>query len=111
MKTTVTLNGQKYNLDINRGIELGILTVVDVNRPLKFKDLKNGDIFQWRFKNGRGWSVNYVMLDIDKRVDGQAINMSVFPASTWFSPEEDSDVIFRKYDIDKRVWVETTIDN
>lgn len=81
---------------------------------ITFKDLKNGDVVQWRNKNSDNfnnrcnvWSESIsVIINKDLQENGQVIDVkNGRPQYSWFY-KNNSSIIFRKYVMDVG-WVET----
>jgi hypothetical protein len=77
--------------------------------PIQFKDLKDGDIFQWKYRSSSVWQpLLFLMLNKNGSTWGQhlpmAINLSTLEQNptkhpgAWFE-EKDTNVIYRVYDV------------
>ena len=76
---TITLDGAKYSLDTTRAVALGVLTKILVARPIKFEDLKNGQLHQ--YKSWDGWTGLYLMENKDLNEAGQTRNLHISPTA------------------------------
>ncbi len=108
---TITINGTAYDLDIKRAEELGVLT--KVKQPLRFEDLKNGDIFKWRYKNNKlntrvekdGWFKKiYIMIDKDSPIFGQVVEKDTLSKQMFENTYRD---VYAIYDVSSEKWIET----
>lgn len=73
--------------------------VTSPKRRLKLFDLKKGDVFQWGWlkSNHVDWQEEiYLFLSHDENNKAQAINLNVYQKASF--SEEDTDVIYRKFD-------------
>ena len=69
---TTMIDNQKYVIDFDRAKELGL--VKPLNQPIKFNDLKNGDVVKFKSETAKRWSNHiYVMRDVVKETVGQCL--------------------------------------
>ena len=74
--TKVNIAGKKYEINVDAALKHGVLVKVPTNRSIKYEDLRNGDIVQWR-SPGQGWSGDkFLMVDIELNHSGQTIDLT-----------------------------------
>jgi hypothetical protein len=80
----INLNGDDFNLDVEKAVLIGALTKIPKTRPVRVSDIPNGSLFTW---NGD----RYVMIDNKSRKQGQCICITeVFsPYQVWFDDDTD----------------------
>lgn len=109
MTETITINGKKFNLNVRRAKELGVLEEAPTPPTLlRVTDLDNGDVFQWKFDRTNAiWEEpTLVMLDKNMRKNGQALCfIDGIPSHTWFRIP-DATVLIRKWDFNTNMFVE-----
>jgi hypothetical protein len=67
-----------------------------VRPPIKFKDLKDGDIVQWKFERDSDWNKGlFLIVEKKKLVAGQTFNLSS-KSREWFSHDDDR-IVFRVF--------------
>lgn len=107
MKQPIEINGKKYNLNVTRATELGVLE--EAAAPYRITDVKNGDVFQWKhIRPNATWEEGtFIMVDKTIMSNGQAVQIDkegVFQ-KTWFSIPDNS-VYVRIWDFRKEEFIE-----
>lgn len=104
MKTTkVTINGTDYNLDLNKAIADGYLTVLPKSRRLKVTDIPNGAIFRWIDEDGD--VSTYLMVNNKMGSPGQCLSIDGgMPYKTWFDVNDESTQL-SYFGIDSERWI------
>lgn len=94
----ITLESENYDLNIERAIDLGVLTPIPKTRPVYVKDIPNGSVFRW--KSGR-----FVMRDNTATSPKQCIQVSgsdiECPEPTWFAYNTE----LTYWDEKRRLWI------
>ena len=86
-------------------ISAGVFKPVPKTRPIRYSDLKNGDVFKWKEESDDAWEdTEFVMVDKDKVGSGQVIRVKPAYSREWFS-RDDSIVMFAVWDYGSAKWV------
>lgn len=76
----ITHDGQKYELNVERAIELEVLK--RKARPIRISEIPNGAVFQWRNRNDGKVQMTYIMLNNRLTYSGQCVTVEENPRLT-----------------------------
>lgn len=97
----IEYDNKKFDINLDKAKELGLLTEIKKKRPVYVKDIPNGSIFRWHSDE---CDYEYVMINNTLQKNGQCVKISNgFERGriTWIS----SDVSLKYYNKSTDTWI------
>ena len=93
----------KYSLDIDKAIQLGVMTKIPKMRKIKACDIPKYALFRWAYTHIPNIYYNYVMIDSYLRDRGQIVSTET-GGFGWIDFDDES-IICEFFDIKKQKWI------